>query len=691
VILTTGAPGSELTSASDLLNGSNEIETTDAGEFAFEIEFSSGVDASEEFEATISAASTRISEDANASDTFSVDTTADDTGESDIVVAADGSDDYTSIQNAVGNATPGDRIKVESGTYEQHTEITKNITLYAPQGATIANNSVASRSGFQIFGDVTPTISGFTLTDWQWGVSAGASDGSWTVKDVTINGGSCSVCAAGTPGDWTLKNADINNGDTAISGYQSSGDWQVVNTSIEGDISAAESSGSPSLQNTTIVGADQGVDFGDSIGSLSVIESKITDSKYSGIEAENVSGDVDVVDTTIRNSDTGIDFEAEASGDLTVDSTIIQNITYSALDAENATRNINVTDTTLAEADMGIDLEDSTADLQVDSTTIQNITYDGIQAEDTTGDLNIQDLDVQDVAVGIDAIRSDGQVSVTNAVVEDTSYDSIAGSDATGDWTIQTSTFTDANGSSKSIELSGSEGTWQIQESLLVDGVNAQNAARKANASYNNWGASDGPDGDFAGSGGDALGNVTVNPYYADLSLTQLDTVQEDNNRTNNAPPTAQFTYQPPTPTNGTEATFNASDSTDTDGSISSYAWDLNSDGNIESSKQTATFTYDSPGEYQVNLTVTDNDGATNTTSQAITVEVVDDGDTTVPKQLKGDVTATQYAAVLNDDDSLSASNLADAINSWSANGHVNGIEIGAFELSELINYWADE
>jgi hypothetical protein len=185
-ILTTGAPGSELTSASDLLNGSNEIETTDAGEFAFEIEFSSGVDASEEFEATISAASTRISEDANASDTFSVDTTADDTGESDIVVAADGSDDYTSIQNAVGNATPGDRIKVESGTYEQHTEITKNITLYAPQGATIANNSVASRSGFQIFGDVTPTISGFTLTDWQWGVSAGASDGSWTVKDVTV-------------------------------------------------------------------------------------------------------------------------------------------------------------------------------------------------------------------------------------------------------------------------------------------------------------------------------------------------------------------------------------------------------------------------------------------------------------------------------------------------------------------------
>lgn len=78
--------------------------------------------------------------------------------------------------------------------------------------------------------------------------------------------------------------------------------------------------------------------------------------------------------------------------------------------------------------------------------------------------------------------------------------------------------------------------------------------------------------------------------------------------------------------------------------------------------------------------------GASTTYSLRITGPTNND----VPKELQGDVTSKQYSAVLGNSDTLSASNLANAINGWSANGQVNGVDIGASELSKLINYWAD-
>ena len=58
--------------------------------------------------------------------------------------------------------------------------------------------------------------------------------------------------------------------------------------------------------------------------------------------------------------------------------------------------------------------------------------------------------------------------------------------------------------------------------------------------------------------------------------------------------------------------------STDSDGSIASRSWDVG-DGRT-SSKNPLTFKYASAGTYTVTLTVTDNDGATGSTSQSITV-----------------------------------------------------------------------
>ena len=85
---------------------------------------------------------------------------------------------------------------------------------------------------------------------------------------------------------------------------------------------------------------------------------------------------------------------------------------------------------------------------------------------------------------------------------------------------------------------------------------------------------------------------------------------------TNNLP-TASFTFS----TTGLTANFTDT-STDSDGSIVSWSWDFAGQGT--SNNPNPGFTFSSAGTFNVFLTVTDNDGGTNTTSQNVTV--VDNG-----------------------------------------------------------------
>ncbi len=86
-------------------------------------------------------------------------------------------------------------------------------------------------------------------------------------------------------------------------------------------------------------------------------------------------------------------------------------------------------------------------------------------------------------------------------------------------------------------------------------------------------------------------------------------------------PPTADFTYSPETPRAGQPVTFDASDSFDFDGTIVSYAWDFNGDGKPDASGENATYTFSAPGKYDVTLTVTDNDGNTDSLTDTIVVK----------------------------------------------------------------------
>jgi subtilisin family serine protease len=81
-----------------------------------------------------------------------------------------------------------------------------------------------------------------------------------------------------------------------------------------------------------------------------------------------------------------------------------------------------------------------------------------------------------------------------------------------------------------------------------------------------------------------------------------------------NAAPTASFTFS----CAGLACNFDGSGSTDSDGTIVSYAWDFGDGGS--GSGATPSHTYAAGGTYTVTLTVTDDDGAPDSDSQSVTV-----------------------------------------------------------------------
>ena len=103
----------------------------------------------------------------------------------------------------------------------------------------------------------------------------------------------------------------------------------------------------------------------------------------------------------------------------------------------------------------------------------------------------------------------------------------------------------------------------------------------------------------------------------ATVVVTVLETAPE------NAPPIPRFTATPAAPLVGQAVRLDASASSDAEGPITRYQWDLDGDGFFErdgGGEPTFTTSYETPGERLVGLRVTDADGAIATVVRALNV-----------------------------------------------------------------------
>ncbi len=234
----------------------------------------------------------------------------------------------------------------------------------------------------------------------------------------------------------------------------------------------------------------------------------------------------------------------------------------------------------------------------------------------------------------------DGQLTGTNGQTQAQAYD--------GYWRVGGDTTWGGNSSdwfAGSIDevaiYSSALSAATVQQHFAAGGGNLPNQAPTAAFTHTesglttsvNGSTSSDPDGTVAsyawdfGDGATATGVTASHPFGSAGTYPVKLTVTDDKGATNsttqqvtvtappaNQPPVAAFSH---TESNLTTS-VNASTSSDPDGTVASYAWDFG-DG-ATATGVTASHPFGSAGTYPVKLTVTDDKGATNSTTQQVTV-----------------------------------------------------------------------
>lgn len=233
---------------------------------------------------------------------------------------------------------------------------------------------------------------------------------------------------------------------------------------------------------------------------------------------------------------------------------------------------------------------------------------------------------------------SEGQYTFT---INDSYGDGICCSYGSGSYTLKdgannTLATGGAFGSSEATVFCVPGGTPPANNPPIAEANGPYSAYEGVAISFSSSGSSD-SDGSivsFSWNFGDGATSTQANPSHAYASAgnyTATLTVTDDDGDSDNDTATVTISVQPSNqapvaeangPYTGTEdiaISFSSAGSADPDGSISSYSWNFGDGGT--STAANPTHVYADPGNYTVTLTVTDNDGATDNDTAAVTVD----------------------------------------------------------------------
>jgi PKD repeat protein len=107
----------------------------------------------------------------------------------------------------------------------------------------------------------------------------------------------------------------------------------------------------------------------------------------------------------------------------------------------------------------------------------------------------------------------------------------------------------------------------------------------------------------------------------ADTLTFSIDVGPADTSNDSPQPPVANIQYSPATPQIAEPVMFSAASSFDPDGDIVRYEWDLNGDGSVDSTDPMTVYVFPSYGTFNVELTVFDASGNSDSLVVSITIE----------------------------------------------------------------------
>jgi len=130
-----------------------------------------------------------------------------------------------------------------------------------------------------------------------------------------------------------------------------------------------------------------------------------------------------------------------------------------------------------------------------------------------------------------------------------------------------------------------------------------------------------------------------------------------------NRSPVADFSYD----ANNLTVVFNASASSDPDGTITNYSWSFGDDS--EGNGKDVTHTYPANGTYEVSLTVTDNGNAKNTSKKGVAVELAVEPKKKYPTAVIKIVNVDNLTVSVSGEDSRAPGDGSIASYAWSFEG----------------------